>query len=82
MNVPIENALLQDLTDVLNRLNEAEDAARDADVAARRQREVVAQLDEQARRLRLALFALEGKAIDAGEANKLNLRQRQEIRKA
>lgn len=76
-------ALIEDaLNMVLIRQNAIEDEKRAADREAHRLSVMLTEADDEARRLRLALFALAGEPGGAGDANSANAKQRAELRRA
>lgn len=79
----IEERLSEELDAALRRYNVAEDAKRDLDRPAESHRRVMVEADAEARRLRLALFALEGKNYgdrSAAASNAANNERRRELR--
>jgi len=74
----------EELDVVLRRQNDAEADARDYEQQYRRKQLKVTALDDEARRLRLALFVMtheEEETYGAGDANKANLRRRNELKR-
>jgi len=77
-----EQLIEEALNQILDNMNHVEDERREVERQATRISEKMTELDSEARRLRLALFALEGKPLDNAEANKVNTHMRREIRRA